>query len=648
MAGVVVGIAVVLGGGVYAFAQYQANQAMEAIRTQVTTHIEGSTLTNGEVRANVFEGSMTVRDLVFYIPDSKETVTITEMLLDGNEEELATAVFKDIRAKDVEDRKVGGIDRIVVSNLMLKQLQLPVSTSREAMRSFLQNLTVGGFVVESVNFDHGEVVVSLGKLRIEGMKKGLADIVSYADASIETVSSGNEATISVKSFIAEQVNLNMFDFYRGKEEKLTGEKGFAKSLMTTKFGPISVDGLNLDTKDVKLSAGKILSSAGGAGKIGKFAMKDVEFDGRGNQKNQKFSIKNVEIEALDFSAYAGSIPDLQNAGSDQFLEDFWRTAKIEKFLLENFKVIDGEVSPSIGKFLIKDVKDGIAGNITLTDMSVSNIDNDTLQSMSIKQFKIDNLDMMIAKKSEAELLVALQNFMGIDAGVISGLQVNMKDGTKVSIKKIGVEGIERHQGVVTAVEMVLQETEFPVDAFDQHNPEVAAFLKGFSEDVFNVSFDIALKYDVATGSIVEDMGLSAKGMGTLKIDLELAGFDLETFQLFSQGAFESVDWLNREDLKLVGFTVRYTDEKLADWLIDTYSNGNRVGLAEHLAANVSSFSADRMFIQLASEEIKRFITGANQFLITAKPVSPVTAGAVMRAMDQGAISNILNLQLSGQ
>lgn len=648
MAGVAVGIAAVLGGGVYALAQYQANQAMEAIRIQVTTHIEGSTLTNGEVKANIFEGSMTVRDLVFQKPEAKGTVKVAEMLLDGNEDQLVAAVFKDIDLLDAENPDFGGIDRIIVSNLKLKRLQLPAEASREAVLAFLENLTVGRLLVENVAFGKENGKVSAGNLRVSGVKKGVADKISISAALTDFSTSEEVKKASIKSLTLSQVDMKSFARWDTNNTEQTAEETFAEIVDSATHGPIEFDNLSFEVDDVKISVGGLRTSGMDGGLIEKFAMKEMNFATLQNEKEEGFSVKNLAFEGLNLAAFGAAEKRKAGSAAELTLPEFWRRVKVGHIAIEDLKGEANAALFSVVKYEMSNVEGGIAGNLTITDATVSGIENKEIQSVGFKKIKVDSLDLLIARKSQEEMLRGAQNFFGIDAMLFGGFQVKLKNGAAVSVEKFELDEIQRHSGFLTGGRFILDNVEFPVSAVSKWNPEAGAFLQGFSNDVFNASMNSDSKYDAPSGGIVQSMGMSVKGMGKFKIDVELTGFDVETYKNLSQGKYTNLDWLERGDLKLVSFSIHYLDEKLADWLIDNYSNGNRVGLGEHLAANVSGFSADRMFIQLASEEIKRFIVGANRFLITAKPSSPVTIGAVRQAMERGAISNILNLQLSGQ
>lgn len=648
MAGVAVGIAAVLGGGVYAFAQYQANQAMEAIRTQVTTYVEGSTLTNGKVNANIFEGSMTVRDLVFQIPETKGTIKIAEMLLDGNEDQLVAAVFKDIDVQDAENPDLGGIDRIIVSNLMLKRLQLPAEASREAILAFLEDFTVGRLLVENAAFGNEKGKMSAGKLRVSGVKKGVADKISVSDVATDFSTSEEVKKASIKSLTLGQLDMKSFARWDTEDTEQTAEATFAEIVDSAKHGPIEFDNLNFEAGEVKISVGDLRTSGMEGGLIEKFTMKETNFTTIENEQEEGFSVKNIAFEGLNLSAFGSGEERKVGAAAELTVPEFWRHVKIGRLAVEDLKGKADAALFSVVKYEMSNVDGGVAGNITVTDASVSGIENEEVQAVGFKKIKIDGLDLLIAKKSREELLRDAQNFFGMDAMLFDGFQVKLKNDTTVSVEKFEVDEVQRHSDFVTGGAFVLDSLEFPISAVSKWNPEAGAFLQGFSDDVFNASMNSESKYDAPSGGIVQTVGMSVKGMGKLKIDVELTGFDVETYRSLSQGQYANFDWLGREDLKLVSFSMKYTDDKLADWLIDNLSNGNRVGLGEHYAANVSSFSADRMFIQLASEEIKRFIVGANRFLITAKPTAPVTARAVMQAMQEGAISNVLNLQLSGQ
>jgi len=243
----------------------------------------------------------------------------------------------------------------------------------------------------------------------------------------------------------------------------------------------------------------------------------------------------------------------------------------------------------------------------------------------------------------------IRNQLGISAFEIKNLKVKSASGN-IDAKSIAISDMTRDRGMLTSINIAIDDMISTPDLMA--NPEIKAIMMTTGIEEFAV--DLLMNYEVSlekeTVSMNYDMDVA--DLGKLDISGLITGMDKRTYEMILANASGDMPQtaLAESSLALDHFELIYTDDKLADIMLDAYSGGNREALAENISRAILFYgmlSQQLDFVQPLAAATSDFIRGGNRFAIALKAKAPLDQGTAFEAMRDGTISNFVTLTASG-
>lgn len=344
-------------------------------------------------------------------------------------------------------------------------------------------------------------------------------------------------------------------------------------------------------------------------------------------------IGRVRIADLDLQEAVQSSPAVITSKTAQA---FLKNLNIGAFVVEDLKIRGEEVRMSAAEFRVGGRR---VVDISISDVRIEEVDGE-VKELGFKSLKIGNL----VPGYFNYIYAAPSNLFGVtDVSLSGGYFVVSRGKEKVSLGSVGIEGIERTDGTITAFRAHLDGFQIPLRALYAFSREAAHFLNGFDQPAVRLSGLSEGGLDVASGVLKYGFALSATGMGEIRMNLELAGVDpkaLRQLDPYAGGAMQKI--------KFVGASLKYKDDKLADTVIDNLSAGDRVEFADQTALQVRMLAEnDEETGTKAAQAVKNFIMAGNGFEIVAHPAEPFPLFRLEQSMEEGTLGRDLNLQIVG-
>lgn len=627
--------------GAYFYVQYNAQRTMENVRAAVED-IEGGKMFYGPVAASLFDGTMSMRDVVYVSADMSKRITIEESVLSGDSESAVVADLKTIAYAEQSSGDRVTLDRLNVVGIDLTPFDSKEELAPDNLGASVLKLKLDRLVATEFAANMNDEKLAVATFRSESVDEGVARYLSITDGAVTGTAPNGEAV----DFRVKGLALEGLDFRSFRSEAMAGHPGMTvlNFLFGAKFESFNSEGLRANVDELKSSVAQIEIRNAVLGVVDRISIKAAAMDGKHRNKPLAVSIGDFMVDRLDLTAVQRLAAERDGPITGK---EFLETLKVGEFLVDNAALGSDRGKIAVEKFHIRGLADGIVERLVVDGAGIGDVPDEEVREVRFKNFTIGNLDFKIDFENREELFARMQDYMGVTEGHISGIRVVGVDETEVSVARFGVADIVRDRGVVVSAKAFIESLELPLDAIAAKNPGAAQFLRAFNDKSFRFDALVSFDYDIAAGDLKEAFTLSAAGMGKLKLDLRVVGFDQEIYSKFVTGRIRPDEWLQQQDVKFAHLIVRYDDDRLADTVVDMFAGGNRPQFAAQMAQNVASAYPEPRFLKLAARAITDFLTGANRFHVVARPAAPVTVPDVIQAFQSGTLVPVLNLEILG-
>ena len=296
--------------------------------------------------------------------------------------------------------------------------------------------------------------------------------------------------------------------------------------------------------------------------------------------------------------------------------------------------------------------------------------DETNVGVNVDNVLVKNIDLIQIAKLEDKK--AQLDLLGFDKIIISGVSAtSSKDGIQYTIKRVGMDNVNRLENVVTSFRLFMDELDIPISATKESEltkntkavpfvSEIMKFLGGLDEKSLQISAEIGTKVEVDSGALtIGPIGLGVKGLGTISIIGELSDLNSDVLKLVLIGEFEAIEKLlesggpdavlGKLGGKVVELKVLYKDGYLANKAFNMISENNPKSLADEWSENIMQQPfPDQNLLKASSKAVYDFVMGANEISIFVKPKTPFSIENIEKSVEAGTISKDMNIIVSGR
>lgn len=310
---------------------------------------------------------------------------------------------------------------------------------------------------------------------------------------------------------------------------------------------------------------------------------------------------------------------------------------------------DRSVTLTAKTLTLEDVAAGRYGRITLDGAGLSATDG---TAMTVQRVAVAGLDLGgIGRMDEDALQAAAGNAFGITELSLADLSLTGPT-MALGVGAVTVGGIERVDGVLVSSNTRIDHLTLPAAVVTEDNPVAAAMLQALGRDTVDLSAEAVQTFDAASGALaLGPLRVRGEGMGEAVLQADLR--DVPLVELAA--ALDAEDFAAAETMagriSLVGASLTYTDDRLADVLIDDLSGGDRQGFADMVAAMVAMEAQEAVSAEdaaMVAEAVRAFLVGGNAFSVTLQPAAPVLLPVALAALQMGQGSAALALKVEGR
>ncbi len=315
---------------------------------------------------------------------------------------------------------------------------------------------------------------------------------------------------------------------------------------------------------------------------------------------------------------------------------------VDRITLKDTELRKGGESLRFRQFDLTDIKDA---SISL---SVENLVVESFgDMMSADAFAVDQMDIIPLIIWDEEAIIRDQ--LGLSALEIKNLKLAFAN-SNLAAKLIAIKDIKRDRGMLTRIDIVITDMVSTPDMMN--SPEMKAII--MTTGVDQIAVDLLLNYEVSLEKETVSMtyGMDVDDLGKLDISGLVTGMDEQTYEMILANASgdRPQTALSNNSLALDHFELIYTDDNLADIVLDAYSGGNRNAFAENVSSSILFYgmvSQQLDLVEPLAAATSDFIRGGNRFEIALQTKTPVNQETAFEAMRDGTLSNIITLTASG-
>ncbi len=354
-----------------------------------------------------------------------------------------------------------------------------------------------------------------------------------------------------------------------------------------------------------------------------------------------FAFERVTLSDFDLT----QARNFEKISSDELLA-FLRKLTVGELAVENATIQAREGEISVAEFRIEDTQSGVIDKGTVRGVQVKFPSGPT-KEFGLDGFSVRNLDLgsVGTDKQDQSLL----DVMGVKELVVSGGYLAASDVDETAkLALFEIKDIRRDDGIIIASRALMDGLDIPLRFLAGKNPVLTALVSDIDLDTMSLKMEAVGDLDLKSGILKQDLDLSAAGMGRIGLALVMSG-DPERLRKIAKGEIEIASDQGLEDMKIVDLSLKYDDVKLADWIIDALSAGDRKAFAERLAlsAGMAMEKDEKMATQLR-RAVQAFVTDAGGFEIAVHPSEPFVVGNVGTALKRGTLGEDLGIDVSGR
>lgn len=560
-----------------------------------------------------------------------------------------------VRKKDIVDYK-----NVVFENLNLRQIaEIKDGEVKKFFRTF--NLGKGSLTALQIKKPGEKGHLETASLTIDGVKEGFVENLDLKDFSIDF---GDDAGTEIKNFSIKKFTFGDMlqrDFFPVRnEEKI---RAYFSSLNLESFVISGIRASGGSKKDVTFNLADIRLENAVDGQIGNFALKDFKLAGKADElKEGDFQIAGISFKDLDLS----TLDDVKK----EDLVTFFKTLSLGNFTIEGIKAdlqglkageFDGKLNMNWDLYKVDGVEKGMVNHVVMNgfDAAFNSKANGMNFGAGFGKGEArdvnygDSLEKSIAAFKAAKQGIRPDDFMkyanfDLYESYISDFYVKAL-GSTFSIKRYGIDDIQRDGKVVTNVHFEIKELNVPHAVFKQAPPQLAAFLDQLNKKNYIANLDVVANYDVASETMkIGPLNVDIDGLGKLKFESQFNGMDIKAARQMADGNFEAAQTFVP---KLVNASLEYNDGVLANQIFKTMVGGqmeHMTALADKFAFDAAQFAgSDRARAQMIYDAVRNFIIGSNGFNINLAPTTPVQIDQLPgMVMADGGLA-ALNAKVSG-
>jgi hypothetical protein len=344
----------------------------------------------------------------------------------------------------------------------------------------------------------------------------------------------------------------------------------------------------------------------------------------------KLEIRDAEIIKTDIRALAGDPVRMAQA------------LAVDRITLWDTEMANNRDRISLGKLELTDIKDASMG-VSFENL-VAESYGDSISASMVEADRIDIIPLLIW--DEASMI---RDQFGLSKFEIKDLTLRMA-GADFETKLIAVSDVKRDRGMLTSINIVIDDMVTTPDM--TNNPEIKAIMMMTGID--RITMDLLMSYEVSLEKETFTMNyeMDVEELGKLDISGLVVGLDENTYEVILANATGGIPQtpLIDNSLELDHFDLIYTDDRLADIVLDAYSGGNRDAFAEQISNMIllyGTLSQQLDLVQPLAEATSNFIRGGNRFAISLKTRKPLDQDTAIDAITDGNISDIFTLTASG-
>jgi len=378
----------------------------------------------------------------------------------------------------------------------------------------------------------------------------------------------------------------------------------------------------------------------------------------------KINVGSAHFSNLDVVALL-DLQKLQRSDDDEIVELLKKiSVKNIKFANLNANIKSEGKSVKIGSFESGDITGGNWGSFKVDNLKLG----DKTGGVNVDNILVKNIDLIQISKLEDKK--AQLDLLGFDKIIISGVSFN-KDDIQYTIKRVGMDNVNRLEDVLTSFRLFIDELDIPISATKKSEltkitkaipfvSEFVKFLSELNEKSFQISAEIGTKVEVGSGTMtIGPIGLGVKGLGTISMIGELSDLNSDVLKLVLIGEFERIEKLLKSGGpdavlgkfggKVVELKVLYKDGHLANEAFNMISENNPKSLADEWSKNIMQLPfPDQNLLKASSKAVHDFVMGANEISISVKPKIPFSIENIEKSVKAGTISKDMNIIVSGR
>lgn len=368
----------------------------------------------------------------------------------------------------------------------------------------------------------------------------------------------------------------------------------------------------------------------------------------------------VTIAAMDIAAVgpvADLPPDSVFAGERLPAVIGGLTAKSIAVSDLTFTAEDGSVRATVKGMGVDDVVNGRYGRIAMSGLELTETtaeagDGGGGLALSLTDLSLSGLDLSSLRGDMTAIEAAAGDAFGLTELRQGRLTLTgfSPDGP-ISLDGLSITDLERIEGTVVSSRLRMDHLTVPASLLAPEAPLLAMALEALDRKALDLSVDIAQRYIAEGGALtVGPVSVRGEGLGEAVLKVDFAGVPLVELARAMDADDLEAAMAMAGNIAFVGATLTYSDDRLADVLVDQAAGGDRPGFAAAAAEMVTLNAGDQVSpadVAMVADAVRAFLVGTTAFSISLTPQQPLLLPVVMESAETGGLTDLLTLKVEG-
>lgn len=314
-----------------------------------------------------------------------------------------------------------------------------------------------------------------------------------------------------------------------------------------------------------------------------------------------------------------------------------------------FGPTDGSATIGLGAVTAEAVANGRYGRVTFSDLTGAADDG---SAFGVGAVTLTDLDLTpLATLDEGVIQAALGGLLGVSAVTVEKVEGSGFGEASFTVDKVTLDGLERLDGTLVSSRLRVDHVKVPAALVAGENPALGKALASLGRDTLDTTVDVAQRFVADGGAFtLGPLRVRGEGLGEAVLKADFRGVPLlEMARAVDAGDFTAAQ-IMAGGVSFAGATLTYTDDRLADVLVDEVAGGDRAAFAEQAAAAVFANAAPGVpgeEVAMIAEAVRAFLTGTGGFTVSMAPEQPVLLPLAVIAVQQRKAIETLALKVEG-